>query len=72
MRKLSLTNPRSSLNVQIGSSQMWTDQNFGYDWRFILDTAYRDTALAELKRLQIDFEVRKKAEQILTWVCWFI
>tara|TARA_B100000287_G_scaffold65113_2_gene56626 strand:- start:2022 stop:3476 length:1455 start_codon:yes stop_codon:yes gene_type:complete len=57
MRKVPLTNPRSSLNVQIGSSQMWTDQNFGYDWRFILDTAYRDTALAELKRLQIDFEV---------------
>ena len=57
IRQVPLTNPRSALNVQIGSSQMWTDQNFGYDWRFLLDTAYRDTAIAELKRLQIDFEV---------------
>ena len=57
MRQLPNVNPKSSLNVRIGSSQIWTDQKFGYDWRFLLDTAYRDTATEELKRLRVKFDV---------------
>ena len=55
MRQLSMSEPRSALNVQIGSSQIWTDNDFGIDWRFFLDTAYRDTAIEELNRLEIAF-----------------
>ena len=57
MRQLALSEPRSALNVQIGSSQIWTDNNFGHDWRFFVDTALRDTATEELKRLEVAIEV---------------
>ncbi|MBR20038.1 MAG: hypothetical protein CMA64_07840 [Euryarchaeota archaeon] len=57
MRQFPLSEPRSALNVQIGSSQIWTDNNFGHDWRFFVDTALRDTANEELKRLEVAFNV---------------
>ena len=57
MRQRALSEPRSALNVQIGSSQIWTDNNFGHDWRFFVDTALRDTATEELKRLEVAIEV---------------
>ena len=50
-----ISNPKSALNVRIGSSQIWNDQPFGYDWRMLQDVAFRDTAVEELKRLRIEF-----------------
>ena len=57
-----ISEPRSSLNVRIGSSQIYTDQPFGYDWRHFQDVALRDTALEELKRLRVEFSVAGRTD----------
>lgn len=61
-RMAPISEPRSSLNVKIGSSQIYTDQPFGYDWRHFQDVALRDTALEELKRLRVEFSVAGRTD----------
>ena len=65
-----LTNPRSAMNVQMGSSQMWTDNDFGHDWRFLLDTAYRDTATAELERLELSIDIPGRTDIEVGQLVW--
>jgi hypothetical protein len=57
MRKNPISAPSSAINVHLGASQMWTDTDFGYDWRFLVDTAARGAADAELERLKVSFTV---------------
>lgn len=54
--------PYSNVNVKIGNHNIWNDTEYGYDRFHFENTAFRDSAVAELTRHQIDIKVNGRTD----------
>ena len=54
--------PYSNVNVKMGNHNIWSDKDFGYDEFHFENTAFRDSAVAEMTRHQIDIIVNGRTD----------
>lgn len=54
--------PYSNVRMKIGNHNLWDDKEFGYEKKFFQDTVYRDTALQEIVRNQVDIMVNGRTD----------
>lgn len=54
--------PFSNVNVAMGNHNLWDDKEFGYDKFHFENIAFRDSAIAELTRHQIDINVNGRTD----------
>tara|TARA_A100001035_G_scaffold225733_1_gene186652 strand:- start:537 stop:1943 length:1407 start_codon:yes stop_codon:yes gene_type:complete len=54
--------PYSNVNMKAGNHNLWTDSEYGLDRFHFENTAFRDSAIAELTRNQIDIKVNGRTD----------
>lgn len=54
--------PYSNVRMKVGNHNLWNDKEFGYEKKFFQDTIYRDTAISEITRNQIDITVNGRTD----------
>lgn len=54
--------PYSNVRMKVGNHNLWDDKEFGYEKKFFYDTVYRDTAVSEITRNQVDITVNGRTD----------
>ena len=54
--------PYSNVRMKVGNHNLWNDKEFGYEKQFFQDTVYRDTAISEITRNQVDIMVNGRTD----------